>query len=92
VRRLILGPQALEDLQWWAGIDKRVALKILRLLEETVRSPFADKGKPEALKFDLSGCWSRRIDLAWRIVSFMRSPAATSACCLVGFATGGRWW
>jgi len=68
VRQLILDPQAPEDLQWWTRTDKRVALKILQLLEESVRNPFAGKGKPEALKFDLSGCWSRRIDLAHRLV------------------------
>jgi len=68
VRQLILDPQAPEDLQWWTRTGKRVALKILQLLEESVRNPFAGKGKPEALKFDLSGCWSRRIDLAHRLV------------------------
>jgi len=68
VRRLILDPLALEDLQWWMRIDKRAASKILQLLEETMRDPFAGKGKPEALKFDLSGCWSRRIDLEHRLV------------------------
>jgi len=68
MRQLILDPQALEDLQWWTRTDKSVALKILQLLEETLRNPFAGKGKPEALKFDLSGCWSRRIDLAHRLV------------------------
>ena len=68
MRRLILDPLALEDLQWWMRIDKRAASKILQLLEETMRDPFAGKGKPEALKFDLSGCWSRRIDLEHRLV------------------------
>lgn len=68
MRRLILDPQALEDLQWWTGTDKRVALKILRLLEETARDPFGGRGKPEALKFDLSECWFRRIDLSHRLV------------------------
>nr|WP_207787830.1 Txe/YoeB family addiction module toxin [Candidatus Thiosymbion oneisti] len=65
---MILDPQALEDLQWWTRTDKRVARKVLRLLEETLRNPFAGKGKPEALKFDLAGCWSRRIDLRHRLV------------------------
>lgn len=61
-------PQALEDLQWWTSTDKRTAVKVLRLVEETVRDPFGGRGKPEALKFDLAGCWSRRIDLEHRLV------------------------
>jgi len=68
MRQLILDPQALEDLQWWTKTDKRVAPEILQLLEETVRDPCAGKGKLGALKFDLSGYWSRRIDLAHRLV------------------------
>jgi toxin YoeB len=40
----------------------------LDLIEETLGDPFRGRGKPEALKFDLSGCWSRRIDLEHRLV------------------------
>lgn len=68
MRELILDPQALEDMQWWLKTNKRAALRILQLMEETMRTPFEGRGKPEALKFDLSGCWSRRIDLEHRLV------------------------
>jgi toxin YoeB len=68
VRQLILDVHALEDLQWWLKTDKRATLKILQLMEETLRDPFSGKGKPEALRFDLSGCWSRRINLEHRLV------------------------
>lgn len=65
---VVLDPQALEDLQWWTSTDKRTAVKVLRLVEETVRDPFGGRGKPEALKFDLAGCWSRRIGMQHRLV------------------------
>jgi toxin YoeB len=48
--------------------DQRTARKILDLIEEAARSPFEGRGKPEALKFELSGCWSRRINLEHRLV------------------------
>ena len=68
MRQLLLDPNALEDLQWWVRQDRRTALKILELLEETCRDPFAGKGKPEALKHQLAGCWSRRISQEHRLV------------------------
>lgn len=66
--RLEFEPQALEDLRYWVEQDRRKAARILRLVEECLRSPFAGSGKPEALKHALAGCWSRRIDREHRIV------------------------
>jgi len=44
------------------------ALRIVRLIRETLREPFEGIGKPEALKHELAGCWSRRIDQEHRLV------------------------
>jgi toxin YoeB len=66
--RLAFDPQALEDLRYWVETDRRKALRILQLIEQTLRTPFAGPGKPEPLKFRLSGCWSRRIDREHRLV------------------------
>ncbi|MBK1692494.1 toxin YoeB [Ectothiorhodospira mobilis] len=68
MRQILLDPAALEDLQWWLRHDHRTARKILDLIEEAARDPFEGRGKPEALKFELSGCWSRRINLEHRLV------------------------
>ncbi|MDX1656082.1 MAG: Txe/YoeB family addiction module toxin [Candidatus Competibacteraceae bacterium] len=68
MRRLLLDPNALEDLQWWVRQDRRTALRILALMKEICRNPFAGKGKPEALKHQLTGCWSRRITQEHRLV------------------------
>ncbi len=48
--------------------DRKKALRIIKLLKEVQRTPFAGSGKPEALKHELAGCWSRRIDDTHRLV------------------------
>ena len=63
-----LTPTALEDLRYWLKTDKQQSERILSLLEETRRTPFAGSGKPEPLRFQLAGCWSRRIDREHRLV------------------------
>ena len=63
-----LTPTALEDLRYWLKTDKRQSERILSLLEEIRRTPFAGSGKPEPLRFQLAGCWSRRIDREHRLV------------------------
>jgi toxin YoeB len=48
--------------------DKKTQNKIIRLINETLRQPFTGIGKPEPLKGNLSGYWSRRIDAENRLV------------------------
>ena len=57
-----------EDLAWWVDKDRKKALKIIKLIKEIQKNPFEGIGKPEPLKHDLSGCWSRRIDKEHRLV------------------------
>jgi toxin YoeB len=59
---------AFEDLAWWVEQDRALALRIIRLIREVQRDPFKGPGKPEPLKHDLKGCWSRRIDQEHRLV------------------------
>jgi toxin YoeB len=59
---------ALEDLAWWIKQDRKKALRILRLIQEMQGDPFGGIGKPEPLKHELSGCWSKRIDQEHRLV------------------------
>jgi toxin YoeB len=66
--RLVFEREATEDFRFWIETDRRKALKILDLIEATQKDPFAGIGKPEPLKFGLSGCWSRRIDQEHRLV------------------------
>lgn len=68
MRKLLIDSQAIEDLKWWIKQDKRVALKIIELLESLPIEPFTGKGKPEMLKYKLSGFWSRRVTQEHRLV------------------------
>jgi toxin YoeB len=67
-RSLEFDSTALEDLAWWIEQDRRKALKIVKLIEAIQRDPFQGAGEPEPLKYDLAGCWSRRIDREHRLV------------------------
>jgi toxin YoeB len=61
-------PDAWEQYQYWQGQDKKTHKRINMLINEAVRNPFAGIGKPEPLRGDLSGYWSRRIDDVNRLV------------------------
>jgi toxin YoeB len=58
----------LEDLKYWISNNRKIALRIFELLDDIQKTPFSGIGKPEPLKFNLSGCWSRRIDSEHRLV------------------------
>ena len=68
VKNLEFDTDAFEDLAWWIENDRKKALKIVKLIREVQRNPFEGTGQPEALKHDLSGCWSRRIDQEHRLI------------------------
>lgn len=68
VRSLEFDPAGFEDLSWWIDKDRKKALRIVKLIKEIQKDPFQGTGKPEMLKHDLSGCWSRRIDQEHRLV------------------------
>ena len=67
-RSLEFDPAGFEDLSWWIEKDRKKALRIVKLIKEIQKDPFQGTGKPEMLKHDLSGCWSRRIDQEHRLV------------------------
>jgi len=53
---------------YWQKTDKQVLKKINQLLNDIKRTPFSGIGKPEPLKYELAGCWSRRITNEHRLV------------------------
>lgn len=67
-RSLEFDPAGFEDLAGWIEKDRKKALQIVKLIKEVHRNPFSGAGKPEPLKHELSGCWSRRIDREHRLV------------------------
>lgn len=68
MRGIRFDPDAWEDFLFWLACDRKVARRITRLIAEIQRDPFGGIGKPEPLKGELSGYWSRRIDDEHRLV------------------------
>ena len=68
VRSIHFDPDAWDDFLYWLGADRKMATRVTRLIGDIQRDPFTGIGKPEPLKGDLSGYWSRRIDDEHRLV------------------------
>lgn len=68
LRSLEFDQAGFEDLAWWIEKDRKMAQRIVRLIQAVQRDPFTGIGKPEPLKHELAGCWSRRINDEHRLV------------------------
>lgn len=79
--KLIFSAQAWEDYLYWQKHDKKLLVKLNSLIKEITRTPFEGIGKPEPLKGDLSGWWSRRINREHRIVYRVKAGALQIAQC-----------
>ena len=67
-RSIDFSKEAFEEFSDWIHTDVKVSKKIIELLTECSRTPFDGKGKPEGLKGNLKGYWSRRITDEHRLV------------------------
>jgi toxin YoeB len=67
-RESVFHPEFRGDLVYWLKTDRKIALRTLELVEAVMRDPFEGIGKPEPLKHELAGCWSRRITPEHRLV------------------------
>lgn len=79
--KLIWSTQAWEDYLYWQSSDKSTLRKINDLIREIKRTPFIGKGKPEPLRYDLAGFWSRRITLEHRLVYGIEDDALLIVAC-----------
>jgi toxin YoeB len=68
LRKIVFHPRGWDDFTYWAAADKKMLRRLVRLVEEARRTPFDGLGKPEPLRRNLSGFWSRRIDDEHRLV------------------------
>jgi len=66
--KIIFTKNSWEDYISWQSEDKKMLKKINELIKDIQRTPYEGKGKPEPLKYDLAGFWSRRIDREHRLV------------------------
>lgn len=67
MRTLDFSSQALDDLKFW-GKNEKTLDKIDDLIEDILKTPFTGIGRPELLKHDFSGCWSRQINKKDRLI------------------------
>ena len=68
MRSLEFDISAFDDLAWWIQQDRNKALRVVSLIKDVQRDPFKGIGKPEPLRHELKGCWSRRIDQEHRLI------------------------
>ncbi len=68
MRNVVFSSDAFEQYQHWQETDRKVLQKLNQLLRECQRTPFVGTGKPEPLKGQLAGAWSRRITQEHRLV------------------------
>ena len=65
---IVFSEDAWKDYLFWQKNDKKTLQRINSLIKDCLRHPFQGIGKPESLKFDMSGYWSRRINAEHRLV------------------------
>jgi toxin YoeB len=78
---LEFNPNAFDDLQWWVENDRKQSIKIMKLIKEIQQDAFTGLGKPEPLKHELSGCWSRRITQEHRLIYEVQNEKTCILAC-----------
>ncbi|MEY0304786.1 Txe/YoeB family addiction module toxin [Providencia manganoxydans] len=79
--KLTWSAEAWEDYLYWQDTDKKTVKKINELIKDASRTPFEGKGKPEPLKHNLAGFWSRRITSEHRLVYAVSDDSLLIASC-----------
>ena len=79
--RLVFTDRGWEDYQWFVERERKLSKRINALVKDIMRSPFEGIGKPEPLKADLSGYWSRRINDEHRLVYAVRGGELVIVAC-----------
>ena len=81
MKQVAFEEKAFEDFTNWASQDKKLYTKIIALIKDIKRSPFLGLGKPEPLKHELSGYWSRRINDEHKLVYKVTDTMIIIASC-----------
>jgi toxin YoeB len=71
-RQAVFQPEFIDDLKYWVSTDRKLALRLIALVEAILRDPFTGIGKPEPLKYLAPGMWSRRLTQEHRVVYLVR--------------------
>lgn len=79
--RILWTAAAWDDYLYWQNQDRKTLKRINLLIQDALREPYAGLGKPEALKENLSGFWSRRIDDTHRLVYTVQNGDLAIVAC-----------
>ena len=71
-REAVFHPEFLEDLRYWVESDRKLALRVLDLIEAILRDPYHGIGKTEPLRYLAPGAWSRRLTQEHHVVYLVR--------------------
>ncbi len=82
MRNIEFVPKAFDEYKNWIQTDRRTALRISDLINDILRTPFEGIGKPEPLKYQFKGFWSRRIDHEHRLVYRVTETSVIVYSCL----------
>lgn len=80
---IVFTPNAWEDLEFWISLDPDTVKRIKELLKSIKKDPFKGLGKPEPLKYDLKGYWSRRITDEHRLVYKVTGSKGLDQKCII---------
>lgn len=86
VDRLLWTSAAWSDYLYWQGQDRKTLKRINALIQDAMRHPFEGVGKPEPLRENLAGFWSRRIDDTHRLVYTVEANALAIVSCRYHYA------
>lgn len=81
MRDIIFKGTAFDDFNEWNKSDKKTFNKLVKLIEETRRNPFTGTGKPEPLRHQFAGCWSRRINDQHRLIYIVTDDSIDIVSC-----------
>jgi len=80
-KKLVWTNEAWKDYLYWQSQDRKTLKRINKIIEDTKRTPFKGIGKPEPLRENLSGFWSRRIDFTNRLLYIVDKKYITIISC-----------
>jgi len=71
-REAVFQSEFIQDLEYWVSTNRKIALRVMKIIENVLRDPFKGIGKPEPLKYLGPGMWSRRLTGEHRVVYLVR--------------------
>ncbi|MDE2577362.1 MAG: Txe/YoeB family addiction module toxin [Hyphomicrobiales bacterium] len=79
--RIVFSAEAWDDYLYWQAQDRKLLVRLNALIKECMRTPYAGTGKPEPLRHDLAGWWSRRLTQEHRLVYRVEGESLLIAQC-----------